>query len=98
MSLAAQHLDSVPFLRNPHTIDADAITPDIADQVLEVSFRRYFDTAGLFGTPARCIRMVDRLREIGVDEVACLIDYGVDADTVLSALENLDQVHVQAAD
>ena len=33
--------------------------------------------------------MIERLKAIGVDEVACLIDFGVDVDSVLESLEHL---------
>jgi len=36
--------------------------------------------------------MIDRLKSIGVDEVACLIDFGVDFDSVISSLQYLDIV------
>jgi hypothetical protein len=39
-----------------------------------------------------CLAIAGRLKEIGVDEVACLIDFGVDVEATLSALEYLDDV------
>jgi hypothetical protein len=45
------------------------------------------------GTMDTCLAMTDRLRAMGVDEVACLIDFGVDADTVLAALPLLAELH-----
>jgi SAM-dependent methyltransferase len=36
--------------------------------------------------------MIDRLKAIGVDEVACLIDFGVDFDSVMSSLYHLNTV------
>ena len=33
----------------------------------------------MFGTPQTCLATVDRLGDLGVDEIACLIDFGVDA-------------------
>jgi hypothetical protein len=35
---------------------------------------------------------VDRLRSIGVDEVACLIDFGVDTSLALDGLGRLDEL------
>jgi hypothetical protein len=35
------------------------------------------------------MKMVERLKAIGVDEVACLIDFGIDVDSVLESLEHL---------
>ena len=47
------------------------------EALLEHAFERYYETSGLFGTPEGCLAMVDRLKDIGVDEIACLIDFGV---------------------
>ena len=65
---------------------------------MDHAFERYFGTAGLFGTPESCLAQVDQLRELGVDEIACLIDFGVDDDVVLDALANLDELRRAAND
>ena len=98
LRLAAEHLESVPFLRDAGGIDPDSITPEIADEMLEFSFERYFHMGGLFGTPRKCMEMVDQLKRIGVDEIACLIDYGVETETVLSSLEKLKEVSLLSID
>lgn len=66
------------------------------DEVLDFSFERYFETSGLFGTVDTCLRMVDRIKGIDVDEIACLIDYGVDPNAVLAQLSLLNQVKARA--
>ncbi|MBK6578438.1 MAG: AMP-binding protein [Sandaracinaceae bacterium] len=38
------------------------------------------------------MRMVARCKEIGVDEIGCLIDYGIDSDTVLAHLQHLNRL------
>ncbi len=65
--------------------------------MLEYAFERYFETSGLFGTVDSCTAMVDRLAAIGVDEIACLIDFGVPTDVVLAQLEELDRLRQRAA-
>ena len=60
--------------------------------MLEYAFQRYFDTSGLFGTPERARRMVELLKDAGVDEIACLLDFGVATDTVLAHLPHLARV------
>ena len=35
---------------------------------------------------------IEQVKQIGVDEVACLIDFGVDDDAVLSGLVSLNEV------
>jgi natural product biosynthesis luciferase-like monooxygenase protein len=62
--------------------------------LMAAAFERYFETHGLFGTPESCAGMIQRLKEIGVDEVACLIDFGVDDDTVLASLDGLNRLRV----
>jgi natural product biosynthesis luciferase-like monooxygenase protein len=56
------------------------------------SFNRYFETSGLFGTLDDGVRFIEGLRGIGVDDVACLIDFGVPADQVLDGLKLLDEL------
>ncbi|QLY29243.1 MupA/Atu3671 family FMN-dependent luciferase-like monooxygenase [Nocardia huaxiensis] len=55
-------------------------------KVLDFAFERYFRTNGLFGTPDSARAMVGRLRDIGVDEIACLIDFGIPDAEVLAGL------------
>ncbi|MDX1547239.1 MAG: LLM class flavin-dependent oxidoreductase [Rhodothermales bacterium] len=66
------------------------------DAVLDFSFERYYETSGLFGTVETCLKRVDRLRALGVDEIACLIDFGVDADAMLAQLPLLKAVKEQS--
>lgn len=67
-------------------------TEDELEDLVSYAFDRYFETSGLFGTPNTCLQMINRLQAIGVDEVACLIDFGLDCDAVLSSLHDLDML------
>ena len=69
-----------------------ALSPDDMDALLAHAFERYYETHGLFGTPDSCAEMVFRLKAIGVDEIACLIDFGVAEDDVLQSLEHLNRL------
>ncbi len=73
-------------------MDSEDFTEEEMEALLSHAFERYFETSGLFGTPSTCLQMIDRLKTIGVDEVACLIDFGVDFDAVMSSLPQLDLV------
>jgi natural product biosynthesis luciferase-like monooxygenase protein len=73
-------------------VDLQSLSADEMDALLEHSFDRYFETSGLFGTPQSCLAMVDRLKAVGVDEVACLIDFGVPTEVVLEHLPHLNQL------
>ncbi len=75
-----------------HSTAATDLTEEELDALLEHAFDRYFETSSLFGTPEVCLQMVDRVRAIGVNEIACLIDFGVDSQTVLDSLRLLNEV------
>lgn len=93
---------SVGLLRNVATAfpifadagkDADdllaSLSADELDQLLEMAAQRYLGASGLFGTPEDAAAMVEELAEVGVDEVACLVDFGISTDEVLSSLDLL---------
>ena len=69
-----------------------AVTEDDINAILAHGFERYYETSGLMGTVSTCLPMVERLKEIGVDEVACLIDFGIDEDAVLASLHELAEL------
>lgn len=73
-------------------VDITKLSQDDLDFVLSRSFNRFFDTGGLFGTVEDCLKTVAELEAIGVDDAACLIDFGVATDEVLSGLDRLDEV------
>ncbi|HJT64896.1 MAG TPA: MupA/Atu3671 family FMN-dependent luciferase-like monooxygenase, partial [Pyrinomonadaceae bacterium] len=74
-----------------HDVAAE-LTADDLEALLAHAFDRYYQTSGLFGTPESCLAMIDRLKLAEVDEVACLIDFGVDIDSVLANLVYLDEL------
>ncbi len=75
--------------------DMKNLAPDEMNALVEYSFNRYFDLCGLLGTPATCRTILDKLAALGVDEIACLIDFGVEADAALKSLELLDGVRAE---
>jgi natural product biosynthesis luciferase-like monooxygenase protein len=74
------------------SLDPRAMKPGDLDDLLEFAFNRYVDTSALFGTPRGCLPLVERLRDMGVTEVACLIDFGLPTDLALDALHDLDRL------
>lgn len=68
------------------------ISDDDMNALLEFAFQRYFHTSGLFGTPDSCKAMVERVQRAGVDEIACLIDFGIETDVVLQHLPFLNEL------
>jgi natural product biosynthesis luciferase-like monooxygenase protein len=72
--------------------DICAMTSQDVDSLISFAFDRYFNTAALFGTPETCLPLIGQLKEIQVDEIACLVDFGVEVDTVLASLKHLDRL------
>ncbi|WP_163505199.1 MupA/Atu3671 family FMN-dependent luciferase-like monooxygenase [Fodinicola acaciae] len=66
--------------------DADPLT------LLEFAFDRYFRRAALFGSVERCREFVGRLERTGVDEVACLIDFGLSRQETVNGLGPLSEL------
>ncbi len=78
-------------------LDLASMNEQDMDALLAFAFDRYFETSALFGTPATCAAQIERLKALGVDEVACLIDFGVDVDTVLASLQQLNVLREQSS-
>jgi hypothetical protein len=62
-----------------------SLTDDELSQLLDMAAARYIDGSGLFGTPADAAAMVEQVSALGVDEVACLIDFGVETQQVIDS-------------
>lgn len=73
-------------------VDLERLSPANLKFLIDRSFDRYFATGGLFGTVDDGAAVVEQICDIGVDEVACLIDFGVDPDQVLDSLQYLDEL------
>ncbi|HET8641432.1 MAG TPA: MupA/Atu3671 family FMN-dependent luciferase-like monooxygenase, partial [Pseudonocardiaceae bacterium] len=71
-------------------LDLETLPRDELDALLRLFYDRYFDRAGLFGSPRSCQPMVERIVAAGVDEIACLVDFGIDPELVLASLPQLD--------
>ncbi len=69
--------------------DLAGFTDEDRSALLGRAFDRYFETSGLFGTPASCLARVGELARLGVDEIACLVDFGIATDVVLASLDRL---------
>ena len=74
-------------------LSTDSLEPDEIDMLVERSFEHYFDNVGLLGSVDKGEKVVARLAELGVDEIACLIDFGLPTDTVLSGLTYLKKLN-----
>jgi len=81
---------------NAFQLDLGSLNDEELEGILDFAFERYFNESGLFGTIEDAMARVAQVKEIGVTEVACLIDYGIDIDHVLEGLKPLAEVVKQA--
>ena len=63
----------------------DRMSPDDREALLSFTFDRYFNTSSLCGAASTCRRMVAQFEAIGVDEIACLIDFGIDLESTMAS-------------
>ncbi|WP_030437928.1 MupA/Atu3671 family FMN-dependent luciferase-like monooxygenase [Actinoplanes subtropicus] len=65
---------------------------DDRDALVEAALERYLRSAGLFGTPDEAVSLVERLTGAGVDEIACLVDFGLSTQRVMESLARVHEV------
>ncbi|MFI0242109.1 amino acid adenylation domain-containing protein [Streptomyces sp. NPDC016845] len=78
-------------------ITADDFTEDDQEALLDHACARYLADSSLIGTVEDRLPLVRRLTEAGVDELGCLLDFGVDADAAIGALAALADLRKRAA-
>ncbi|MEE4453637.1 MupA/Atu3671 family FMN-dependent luciferase-like monooxygenase [Novosphingobium resinovorum] len=98
-NLLKQYAWSFPAFKTPQgaeRLELSDISEEETDALLDHAFERYFETSGLFGTPEDNVALVHRLSAIGVDEIGCLVDFGVDSQTVIEHLPQIAQLRTLA--
>lgn len=67
----------------------EKVPEHLLEELLEIAFNRFFDHAALLGSMEKCHGTLKKLRGYGVDELACLIDFGLDGETIKKGLKKL---------
>jgi natural product biosynthesis luciferase-like monooxygenase protein len=68
------------------------LTTTDTDLLTEFALRRYLAWGSLLGSAATCAKSLADLRDLGCDEVACFVDFGLDREEVLASLYRLADV------
>lgn len=58
-------------------------------KLLDYAFEKYFHTAALFGSKEQCIEKAQQFSALGIDEIACLIDFGPSLEEIQGSLNLL---------
>jgi amino acid adenylation domain-containing protein/natural product biosynthesis luciferase-like monooxygenase protein len=96
----AEYLQSSMALKNTQTtsrvqrsaVNFAEIPKEDLQYVLSGGFKDYVNEAGLIGTPEHVAPVVDKLIEAGVDELCCLIDFGVDLESTMESLHYVNEL------
>ena len=67
----------------------DPLSQSEKENLLSLAFDRFYQGGSLFGTPESCLDTVEKFAAIGVNEIACLVDFGIDFDTTMGGLLHL---------
>lgn len=59
------------------------------DDLLEHAVDDYFKEKTLIGSTSSCIPLVTKLQSVGVNEIACLINFGISKKEIIGGLENI---------
>ena len=94
----ASSIDLLRPMARAAGIDLDAASTEDIDVLLDHAFDRFYDAAALFGDTEGCLARVGELAAAGIDEIGCLIDFGVATDDVLSSFEFLGSLVQQSRD
>jgi phthiocerol/phenolphthiocerol synthesis type-I polyketide synthase D len=73
-------------------IDVKSLTDSQLDEVIEWVFERFVRQRSLMGTPESCMELVTKLADIGVQEIACLLDFGPAPQVVIESLPKLREL------
>ena len=73
-------------------VEDSSIDESELEDLLEMVFERYWNTSALFGTKESCRKTLDKLFKIGVTEIGCLIDFGIEDSKVMEGLTFLNEL------
>ncbi|MCW2248523.1 natural product biosynthesis luciferase-like monooxygenase protein/amino acid adenylation domain-containing protein [Azospirillum fermentarium] len=73
-----------------NAVDINRLTADDKNFLVNKAYDTYVGSSALIGSPETCAPIVERLNDIGVDEISCFVDFGVDPAAVLAGLPSLN--------
>ncbi|GGV42738.1 MupA/Atu3671 family FMN-dependent luciferase-like monooxygenase [Streptomyces spectabilis] len=76
----------------------EPVSEEAVEELIAHRYAEYAATRCLIGSVDSCVPLVAALADLGVDEIACLIDFGVGTDEVLASLAHLDRLRERCAD
>lgn len=78
------------------SFDINKMSPSEQDEWMEIIYERISQERALFGPTQKCLRLLQQLSDIGVTEIACQVDFGLDLDSVMKNLPQLNELRILA--
>ncbi|RKH34084.1 LLM class flavin-dependent oxidoreductase [Corallococcus praedator] len=79
-------------------VDLTTLSEREKDDFVHFLYERFATSRAFIGTPDSCMDLAVQLRELGVDELASLLDFGPPVDAVLQNLPHLDTLRARVAE
>ncbi|MBM4254541.1 MAG: amino acid adenylation domain-containing protein [Deltaproteobacteria bacterium] len=76
-------------------LNIDRLTQADKTFLVQSAYEKYVASSALIGSPQSCAPTVERLIDIGVNELACFVDFGVAREAVLAGLPYLNTLRQQ---
>ncbi|MDC0712645.1 amino acid adenylation domain-containing protein [Stigmatella sp. ncwal1] len=70
-------------------VNLDKLTAEDKQYMLSMAYDRYVRTSALIGTPDSCAEIIRHVQGLGVNEIACFVDFGVDPRSVMASMPSL---------
>ena len=69
----------------------DPSSPEM-QSLIDAVFEHYFEQSSLLGTPEKCAAVIEKVVGAGVNDLACLLDFGLDHETTMEGLRHLAEL------
>lgn len=73
-------------------IDIASMSELHKEELLQFAFERYLEDRSLMGEIDHCESIARKLQNKGIDELACIIDFGLPSEEVMSGLKRLNEL------
>lgn len=70
-------------------VDLSQLPEDEVKELVDLAFERFFESSSLLGSVDTVVDRLDKVADADVDEVGCLVDFGVAPEEMLAALRPL---------
>jgi natural product biosynthesis luciferase-like monooxygenase protein len=69
----------------------DPSSPEMKS-LIDAVFDHYFEQSSLLGTPDKCADVIEKVTAAGVNDLACLLDFGLNHETTMEGLRHLAEL------